>query len=327
MLNLAGDVDPGTEHDIVHQGPIQKPRQQAGMAQALLGVDRIAVAHVGGILGGEGCRHQQRPDAEPATRLQAFLAGRRTLLDGGHRGERLDRRWARRAHRGMAAGAQLLAASDLDLEAGIGVPRRDGRQLTVVDRLVQARFDAAVLEKVAPPAGHRWMGHVGDDIDAGNEPTGKAELARDGVVVHFVFGLAGAVVGQQAIGLAELGHVRPSFRPTPEPRRQPARGSSKSSSQAPPQRRTPRRQAMAARARRIGEMRGSRAAGIWPQLALAPTVFGANCIWPNVSAVSAALTLTQPRRLSQALAKLAALGGTCPTAASFPSDGWQWPPG
>jgi hypothetical protein len=45
------------------------------------------------------------------------------------------------------------------------------------------------------------MHHIGHDVDARDEAAGKAEPARDGVVMHLVLGKFCGVVGLDAIGL------------------------------------------------------------------------------------------------------------------------------
>jgi hypothetical protein len=52
--------------------------------------------------------------------------------------------------------------------------------------------------------------HVGHDIDAGDEAAAKAEPARNGVVVHLVFGQFRGVVGLDAVGFEQACH-----RPVP----------------------------------------------------------------------------------------------------------------
>src|SRR5271170_4439513 len=50
------------------------------------------------------------------------------------------------------------------------------------------------------------MHHVGHDIDAGYKAATKPEPARDGVVMHLVFGQFGGVVGLDAIGFEPVRH-------------------------------------------------------------------------------------------------------------------------
>src|SRR4051794_41577620 len=87
MLHLAADVNPRTEHDIVHQRIVAEPQDPAGMDDALTAVKRFAFAHAAEIPLGIFLTHVPRRSAEQSSRRKRHLVGRRALLrEGAQRG-------------------------------------------------------------------------------------------------------------------------------------------------------------------------------------------------------------------------------------------------
>ncbi len=111
----------------------------------------------------------------------------------------------------MARGAQLAAALDLDGEAAVGFRCGDRCGLAIVDGLQEAGLEAAVLEKLATPAGDGEMRHVGVDVDAGHQAAGEAEALRHGIVVDLVLRGVRRVVGDDGVGFELDAHVCPSL--------------------------------------------------------------------------------------------------------------------
>src|SRR5262245_7944988 len=79
VVGLAGDVNPGTQHDIVSQRPVEEARQLARVRQALAPVEGVALAHVLDVARRPLRRDGERLDAEAAVDLKRDLVRRHAL--------------------------------------------------------------------------------------------------------------------------------------------------------------------------------------------------------------------------------------------------------
>ena len=212
VVDLAADVDPRSQHDVVGERPVEKARQLARMRQVLAPIERVALAHVGDVLGRPFPSDVERADAERAANRQRDLVGRGALRDGGDGREGIEGGRLGARHGGMAGGAELTAAHHLDVETAICLLGGHRRGLALVDGFVEACLQGAAREEVSAPACHGRVGHVGVDVDAGHEAAREAEAARDLVVVDLVLGVPGAVVGDDGVGLEGRGRHEKSSR-------------------------------------------------------------------------------------------------------------------
>ena len=171
-------MNPGPEDRIVDQHAVHHPLDQAGMAEAFAGEDRIGLPDVGEIFAWPPrrprraawcraiCQFHRKPRSPACARQPRPPRDSRRARTRAPRPAARRCRW-RRDRRGFPPRSPARRYS----------PRRDLGDLAVIDRLDEARLDQPVLQKGAAPSRHRHVHHVGHDVDARHQPAARSRSA------------------------------------------------------------------------------------------------------------------------------------------------------
>ena len=164
-------------------------------------IDVVLLADIGEILRERGAidRHGRKPQGNAGREIA--LARLRPLLRQRAERQRIDRGRRRGVRQSrVARRAQHAAAFHAQVENALVLGRGHARDVSVVDRLDEAAFGAAAFEPVAAPARDRHVRHIGVDFHARHQRAGKAEAARDIVIVDLVFRCHSRIEGADVIG-------------------------------------------------------------------------------------------------------------------------------